>query len=130
MKALKIKKNGCVGCQACEMVCSAAHGGGFNPRYARIKLAARLPLPKSPTACIHCAKAHCIEACPTDSLSREGRGVLQLNKDTCTGCGLCVEACPYHGLFFDKRANLPLYCDLCGGKPKCVEICPMDIISW
>lgn len=130
MKELKIKKEGCVGCQACEMVCSAVHGGGFNPKYARIRIAARLPLPKSPTVCIFCEDAPCIETCPTESISREEIGILKVDRNTCTGCELCVEACPYRGLFFDHRANIPISCDLCGGKPKCTDVCPVDLISW
>ncbi len=130
MKELTIKQEGCVGCQACEMICSATHEGGFNPKYARIKVPARLPLPISPKVCIFCEDAPCIDSCPSGSLSRQGRSPLVIDKDTCTGCMICIDACPYEGLFFDHKNELPISCDLCEGNPKCINICPVDIISW
>lgn len=130
MKALNIKSKGCVGCQACEMICSAVHGGGFNPKYTRIRVASRIPLPESPTVCIFCDDAYCIESCPSASLSREDEGPIVVDRNTCTGCGICVDACPYNGMFFNDKDAFPISCDLCGGQPRCINICPVDILSW
>lgn len=112
------------------MICSASHGRGFNPRYARIRVRSRIPLPEAPAVCTFCEEASCIEACPTESLSREAVGSpLILNAETCTGCGQCVDACPNNGLFFDEKSSTPIACDLCKGEPQCVRICPAGVIS-
>ena len=34
----------------------------------------------------------CVEACPTDALSIDGKA--KVNKDECIDCGTCVDECP------------------------------------
>ena len=117
----------CSGCKACEVTCSLYHFGECNPakslihviRQERGGLVFCLPL-----VCQSCEPAPCIEACPTSALYRdEERGLLTIDENQCSFCGLCAEACPIGCLSIDTNTRAVLSCDLCGGQPQCVIVC-------
>ena len=122
----------CTGCKTCETVCSLYHFGECNPSISAIRVIRRernglvfcLPL-----VCRQCERPACVEACPAEALSRDReRGVLTLNKDECTACGLCVEACPVGCISLDAERKVIL-CDLCDGQPQCVAFCHARCLS-
>jgi len=117
----------CTGCKTCELVCSLYHFGECNPRRSAIRIIRRerdglvfcLPL-----VCQQCKQAPCIEACPTEALSRDGgQGILSVDEERCSACGDCVEACPAGCIFIDSDRMVAISCDLCGGQPQCVLTC-------
>ena len=116
----------CTGCRICEMVCSLAHEKtGINPKRSMIRI---IDFPEKgitiPTACHFCQNAPCIESCPEFALSQNAEtGVILVDEEKCTGCGLCVEACEFGAIFVHPEKNIAVVCDLCGGEPKCVKYC-------
>jgi formate dehydrogenase iron-sulfur subunit len=86
--------------------------------------------------CKHCARAGCLEACPTGSILRTELGSVYVQPDVCNGCGYCVSACPFgviERLPDDGRA---FKCTLCydrqkeGLEPACAKACPTDSILF
>lgn len=121
---LKINKSLCVGCKACEVVCSAYHYNEYNPKRSRIKLKFKHPLPSQPDFCLQCNKPKCAEACPTGALFRDDKnGYVAFIDEKCIRCKKCIAACPFNGIYFDEVNYEILKCDLCGGDPQCVKIC-------
>ena len=117
----------CTGCRECEVVCSLYRFGECNPERAAIRVIRKEEgglVVSLPLVCQQCEEAPCIEACPTEALSREGeRGTITIDEERCTGCGDCVDACPAACIFMDNETNVVICCDLCGGQPQCVILC-------
>jgi len=124
---LSISPLECVGCKICMLACTAENLGVYKPTSSAIKVV-RLGEGDYVTACRNCAKAPCIDVCPTDALYREN-GVVQLSREKCIGCGLCIVACPFGAVaYYNGKA---FKCDLCG---VCIEKCPVQKLkvtdSW
>ena len=124
--SLMFFKKECMGCHACEVACKQAHGLGVGPRLVRV-------LEKScdfvPVFCHHCTKAPCKEACPTDAIFRDRRGIVRIDTDTCIGCRACVEACPFGAMQFNDETELAVKCDTCDGLFECVAVCSAGALS-
>ena len=131
----------CTGCMACAVACmdqndldvSAPDGGsiawrrvfqienGTSPE-ARLRYVS--------LACMHCADAPCIVACPTGALARDSATqAVKVNAELCIGCHSCSIACPFGVPRFGKDGVMQK-CDLCsarleaGLEPACVRVCP------
>jgi len=130
---LSVKKNDCIGCHSCEVACKAEHRLNIGPRLIYV-------IEKSPdflpVYCHHCAKAPCIQACPTKAITRNKDGLVLIDEKECIGCRECVYECPFGVMqFYDDRA-VAIKCDLCsdritkGLKPACVAVCPTGCIAF
>jgi len=119
----------CSKCRACELACSAAHGGLYSPDLSRIRINSdEETCADTPTVCHQCGSAPCVRACPVGALQRNGEtGGLELDEKACISCGACIKACPF-GAIRMSPVEKPLVCDLCGGSPKCVERCPTGAV--
>jgi Fe-S-cluster-containing dehydrogenase component len=74
----------------------------------------------------------CIQACPTDAIRLDERGVVVIYQDECLQCALCAEACTYNAIFFNEALGQYYKCDLCtanDSSPACVEICPVGALT-
>ncbi len=87
--------------------------------------------------CKHCARAACLEACPTGALFRTEFGTVVVQQDICNGCGYCVPACPFGVVEIDLSGDgLAHKCTLCydrlkgGFEPACAKACPTDSIQF
>jgi Fe-S-cluster-containing dehydrogenase component len=49
--------------------------------------------------------------------------LIEVDVETCNGCGICVEACKFDSIHLHPTQNIPMVCHLCGGKPQCVRYC-------
>ncbi len=86
--------------------------------------------------CKHCARAGCLEACPTGSLVRTEFDTVYVQPDVCNGCGYCVTACPFGVIDRLKNDGRAWKCTLCydrlkvGLEPACAKACPTDSILF
>ena len=129
---LLVKEKNCSGCRACELACSAAHGGVFRPAVSRIRVR-KLEEEgiDQPRPCRQCGQARCVEACPEGALSRHPvTKAVVLDREFCTKCGRCAEACAFGAIPFDPAEGYPLFCDLCVGDPACVKRCATGALHF
>ncbi|MBV9546339.1 MAG: 4Fe-4S dicluster domain-containing protein [Chloroflexi bacterium] len=86
--------------------------------------------------CKHCARAGCLEACPTGALFRTEFGTVVVQQDICNGCGYCVPACPFGVVELDLDDGHAHKCTLCydrlkgGLEPACAKSCPTNSIQF
>jgi formate dehydrogenase iron-sulfur subunit len=86
--------------------------------------------------CKHCARAACLEACPTGALFRTEFGSVVVQQDICNGCGYCVPACPFGVVELDVDDGKAHKCTLCydrlkgGFEPACAKACPTNSIQF
>ncbi len=132
MKALHIEPAKCTGCLQCEMACSYENEGVFNPAKSRIKVfnfhdEGRFV----PYTCTQCAEAWCLQACPTDAISVDGKtGAKVVANSLCVGCKVCTIACPFGTVNYNVSSGKVIKCDLCGGDPECAKACPTQAITF
>jgi carbon-monoxide dehydrogenase iron sulfur subunit len=117
----------CTGCRECEVVCSLAHLGECRPGGSAVRVARRERdglVDSLPRVCQQCEPAYCVQACPTEALTRTNGGSwVAVDSGLCSGCGECTAACPAGCIFLDDVRQIAVCCDLCGGSPECVEFC-------
>ncbi|ACB85623.1 4Fe-4S dicluster domain-containing protein [Natranaerobius thermophilus] len=118
----------CTGCEICTLVCSRRLAGGYNPRFARLRLESKMDaLVSDPIVCNQCDNAFCEKVCPVSAIKREN-GIPVVVQDECIGCGQCQKYCPRDVIvMMDKKASK---CDLCGGDPLCVKNCPTGALTY
>ena len=82
------------------------------------------------TACMHCAEAPCVTACPCGCLAKDPEtGLTLYNTQYCIGCHSCAMACPFGAPTFGPDGKMRK-CDGCvtrirnGLEPACVRNCP------
>ena len=117
----------CTGCRTCEVACSLHHFGECNPQRSAIRVIRKEKdglVSSFPLVCQQCQQPSCIDACPTEALSKKnGDSPLSVDTEKCSGCGVCTDACPAGCIFVDSQKNQVIFCDLCGGQPQCVSLC-------
>jgi formate dehydrogenase iron-sulfur subunit len=86
--------------------------------------------------CKHCARAGCLEACPTGSIVRTEYDTVYVQPDICNGCGYCVVACPFGVIDRLQDDGRAWKCTLCYDRlkddlePACAKACPTDSILF
>jgi formate dehydrogenase iron-sulfur subunit len=86
--------------------------------------------------CKHCARAGCLEACPTGAIIRTELGSVYIQPDICNGCGYCISACPFGVVARSHEDGRAFKCTLCydrlkeGMEPACAKACPTDSIVF
>ncbi|WP_298301147.1 cyclic nucleotide-binding domain-containing protein [uncultured Erythrobacter sp.] len=90
--ALLIDERLCIGCDNCEKACADSHDGLSRLERETGKTFAYLHVPIS---CRHCEHPHCMTDCPPNAIQRGADGEVNINRETCIGCGNCKSNCPY-----------------------------------
>lgn len=90
----------CVGCNACTLACKVSNGTPPGMFFSHVETVEEGTYPNAvnvytPTLCMHCSDAPCIENCPTGASYRDENGIVCVNRAECIGCQSCVNACPY-----------------------------------
>lgn len=86
--------------------------------------------------CKHCARAGCLEACPTGALFRTEFGTVVVQQDICNGCAYCVPSCPFGVIEISVHDGKAHKCTLCYDRlkgslePACAKTCPTDSIQF
>lgn len=142
----------CTGCNLCIIACKDEHVG--NPQFPWTgpqpdtghfwmdvvpKERGQMPKVKVtylPLLCQHCDNAPCMKVCPEDAIAKRNDGLVWIDQEKCTGCGLCQEACPYDVIYMNEELNVAQKCTGCahlvdkGETPRCADICPRDAIYF
>jgi carbon-monoxide dehydrogenase iron sulfur subunit len=134
-KVLQVDMEKCTGCRTCEAVCSLRNTGSADPARSRIKIIRYERRGEYhnfiPMVCQQCATPLCMEACPTNAISRSpDTGAMLVDEKACVGCRVCNMVCPVGGVSLDPVTEVASKCDLCGGDPECVKYCDAEAIKY
>ncbi len=154
----------CIGCKACEVACKQWNQlpeDGFNftamsydntvalgaSTWRHVAFIER-PVPLSnqdagdfswlfsSDVCKHCARAGCLESCPTGAIIRTEYGSVYVQPDVCNGCGYCVVNCPFGVIDRREDDGRAWKCTLCYDRlradmvPACAKACPTESIKF
>lgn len=128
----------CINCHACEVVCKSFNKVELGVHWRKTLEIWSGEFPEvSRTfvslSCLHCAEPACTKACPADAIvKRHEDGIVIVDHEKCTGCGICHDACPY-GVPQFGTDRLMQKCDFCigsGGEPACVAPCPANALFF
>lgn len=104
--------------------------GGYNPRLSRLSILNKNEnLYHFPIVCNQCENAYCMNVCPAKAINRNTFGVVTIDTDKCTACGLCAQYCPIKVVGRDPETGKAFKCEMCQGKPLCVEACPTGALE-
>ena len=155
----------CIGCKACEVACKQwnqlpddgfcfhghvlrQHGssGRIHLAARRVHRAARRAISNqdagafswlfSSDVCKHCARAGCLESCPTGAIIRTEFDTVYVQPDVCNGCGYCVVNCPFGVIDRREEDGRAWKCTLCYDRfsedmePACAKACPTESIKF
>jgi len=90
----------------------------------------------SSDVCKHCARAGCLESCPTGAIIRTEFDTVYVQPDICNGCGYCVVNCPFGVIDRSESDGRAWKCTLCYDRlkedmePACAKACPTDSIKF
>jgi formate dehydrogenase iron-sulfur subunit len=90
----------------------------------------------SSDVCKHCARAGCLESCPTGAIIRTEFGSVFVQPDICNGCGYCIVNCPFGVIDRREDDGRAWKCTLCYDRiredmiPACAKSCPTESIQF
>lgn len=144
--AMLIDQSKCIGCSACSVECKREYDeASFGILRTSMVKYEKGDFPNTvfrfrKNACMHCLdNAACIGVCPVQAISyirHEEGGMVQVDQDTCIGCGLCIGACPFGAPVLDADRGKAEKCSFCferglKGRPTyCAEACPVGAIAF
>lgn len=130
----------CLACRSCEFACKNEHG---HEDIFRRKIHSIESEPDKNVhsfhhfsmACNHCENPVCMAVCPESSIKKKSNGIVIIEKEKCTGCGICVSACPFDAIKLNSFMKKADKCDMCydrqrlGQSTICVSACPVNAIE-
>ena len=140
MKRVYVNEKWCVGCHLCEYNCAFANSGCDSmvkalknkKIFPRIRVQGDDKITYA-VSCRHCTDPICVKSCISGALSRNGDGMVSIDKSKCIGCLTCVLVCPYGAISQDETGAVQK-CELClrnsSGEPACVKGCPNRAIVY
>lgn len=154
----------CIGCKACEVACkqwnqlpedgylfsgmsydNTIHLGASTWRHVAFverpvaisnQDAGAFSWLFSSDVCKHCARAGCLESCPTGAIIRTEFNSVYVQPDVCNGCGYCVVNCPFGVIDRREEDGRAWKCTLCYDRlredmqPACAKACPTESIKF
>jgi len=134
----------CIGCYACVVACMDQNDVEIEESPALWRQVYTLESKVGPQwriqyfslACLHCADAPCLLACPTGAINKSlTTGAVVVQSELCIGCRSCSMACPFGVPRFGKTGTMQK-CHLChvrvesGLQPACVRVCPTGALRF
>ncbi len=129
VKVIKIDMDKCVGCRACEQICSSFHAvpkwSSNNPDRSRIRVYRNeLRHTYVPVLAGEYTQAEC-----------NARYALTVKGTEYPECLFCRASCPSKDQFHEPDSGLPLKCDMCEAQPPlsepmCVQWCPNEALTY
>lgn len=130
-----IDLNTCIGCHACSVACKAEFDvplGVFRDTVLYVEDGTYPAVTRHfiPVLCNHCEDAPCLDACPTDAITRLPDGQVVIEEGDCNLNRFCMGACPYGAIYEDPERGVAQKCTFCehrtavGQQPACVDACP------
>ncbi len=129
IKTIRIVVDKCVGCMACEVICSAFHA---TPKYSSNNPArSRIRVISDPIADIYVpvySGEYSVAECA-------GRDKYTIDGKEYDECAFCRASCPSRDLFKEPDSGLPLKCDMCESDPEqktplCVQWCLNEALIY
>ena len=148
----------CIGCKACEVACqewndlqlvSTKQTGTYQTmpsldpnfwnliKFREEERDGVLSWLMRKDQCMHCADPGCLKACPAPgAIVQYENGIVDVNPDSCIGCGLCATGCPFDVPRFHAETGKMSKCTLCvdrvsvGIEPACVKACPTGCLQF
>ena len=99
----------CIRCGNCSLACHKVHG---QSRLLRRGIHIARPVKPnsrsiqhvlSPSVCLHCKDPECLTGCPTGAIARFSKGQIDIDPNTCIGCGDCATQCPFNAISMVPR---------------------------
>ena len=121
----------CVGCGGCIIACKNENNVKDDVAWCSriIKTTGTFPNVKYEyitTLCNHCAKAPCINGCPTHAMHKGNGDITMHDPDKCIGCRYCIINCPYGVIHFNEEKKHPFWSNesslLSEGTPSPAEV--------
>ena len=140
MKRVYVNEKWCLGCHLCEYNCAFANSGCDSmvkalknkKIFPRIRVQGDDKITYA-VSCRHCTDPICVKSCISGAISRNGDGMVSIDKSKCIGCLTCVLVCPYGAISQDETGAVQK-CELClrnsSGEPACVKGCPNRAIVY
>ena len=140
-KVLLIDVDKCVGCFACEIACKQENELPLPSRWCIVttigprEIQGEMHLDFVPGLCLQCDDPICSYFCSLDAISKREDGIVIIDEEKCTGCGLCVDGCPYGAIYPELLPHLIHNCDFCldrrekTNEPLCIKSCPHGALS-
>ena len=151
MKVFVVDMAKCNGCYNCQIVCKDEHVENDWSPYAKpqpeighfwmkIQEETQGSVPKvkvayTPTPCMHCDNAKCIEA-GEGAVYKRDDGLVIIDPEKAKGNRKLVESCPYGSIYWNEDLELAQKCTGCahlvdeGKPPRCVEACCTDALLF
>ncbi|MCF8060917.1 MAG: 4Fe-4S binding protein [Deltaproteobacteria bacterium] len=140
---LIIDHDSCWGCRTCELACKQENRDPAGVRLIRVleegpeMTGGRPSFTFRVRVCRHCDEPACVEVCPEDAVSTRDDGIVVLDDEACSGCGLCADACPYDAIDLDPERGVAGKCNLCFHRvdnelmPPCADnVCPAHCVYF
>ena len=139
---ISFSQDSCVQCHGCEVACKNWRGVELGVKWRRVEHIWRGMYPKiknisASVACMHCTDPVCAEACPEGAIKKRAEdGIVEIDREKCTGCQTCLEECPFDAPQFGIDGKMQK-CDMCVNEidfskegPPCVETCPTKALLF
>src|SRR5262245_34208834 len=153
----------CIGCKACEVACkewnqlpgrppgeNVLSGDSYDntrrldgTHWRHVKFVEQFDTSRvdgrwlmMSDVCKHCARAGCLEVCPTGAIVRTEFDTVVIQPDVCNGCRDCIPACPFGVIDINPVSHTAQKCTLCydrlkvGMTPACAQACPTSSIRF
>ena len=123
MRKLVADSDKCIGCGACEEICSQTYFKVVDKEKSAIRIA-RKEGRYQVNVCDQCGD--CVKMCSPIALSMTDGGVVRIARDKCVGCLVCVAECKRGYMRWHDDLLVPFKCVACG---LCAKNCPSGALA-